>query len=173
VVQSAPGKEQGPIGDAPDLLLIQQRPGQFRKVELPETAGWAGAGDAVAIGDISDDFRSDALVSNGRARWHGPQQVLLGRVPAGNAARLVLRGTRWNPLGFGARIRITVAGKDRWQSVTDGVAGASQSSNVQHIALGAASSARIRVRWPGGACDELRILAGTYRTLRIGSQGCP
>ncbi|HEX5579201.1 MAG TPA: CRTAC1 family protein, partial [Candidatus Limnocylindria bacterium] len=172
VVQSAPGKEPGAIGDAADLLLVQKAPGRFTKVALPQTAGWEGAGDAVAVGSLNDDYRVDALVSNGRARWHGSQQLLLNRNRAGNAARLVLRGTRWNPLGFGARIRVVAGGATRWRALTDGVAGMSQSSNIIHIGLGDAGSARVTVRWSGGACDELRIQAATTRVLRIGSKGC-
>lgn len=172
VVQTARGRDPGSVGDASDLLLIQDRPGHFSRISLPETRGWEGAGDAVGAGDVNDDYRSDVLVSNGRARWKGPQQLLINRMSAGKAARLVLRGTPWNPLGFGARLRVVAGGMTYWRGITDGVAGKGQSSNIQHISLGSADAARVRVRWMGGACDELRILAGTTRVLRIGTRSC-
>jgi hypothetical protein len=172
VVQSAPGSDPATIGDAEDMLIMQIKPGVFKRVSLPVTAGWAGAGQSVATGDMNGDQRVDVLVSNGRERWHGKQLLLINRTPSGNGASLSLIGTRWNPAGYGARIRVTIGTKRRWLAITDGIAGLSQSSAVAHIALGSASSARIRVLWPNGVCDELKVKAGTTTRLAIRSRGC-
>jgi hypothetical protein len=172
VVQSAAGSDPGAIGDAADRLIVQTRKGVFRKVDLPGTAGWAGSGQSVATGDVNGDRRIDVLVSNGRVRWKGLQQLLTNRTPAGNAASLVLLGTRWNPLGFGTRIRVTIGKVQRRVSITDGMAGLSQSSAVAHIALGSASAAWVRVMWPNGVCDQLRVRAGTTVRLAIRSRSC-
>jgi hypothetical protein len=172
VVQSAPGSDPGTIGDAEDRLIMQIKPGVFKKMSLPVTAGWAGAGQSVATGDVNGDQRVDVLVSNGRERWHGQQQLLTNRTHSGNGASLLLIGTRWNPLGFGARIRVTIGKVQRWLAVTDGMAGLSQSSAIAHIALGSASSAWVRVVWPNGVCDQLKVQAGTTPRLAIRSKGC-
>jgi hypothetical protein len=172
VVQSAQGMEPGSIGDASDQLILQDSPGHFEKVSLPETAGWTGAGQSVAAGDVNGDHHTDVLVSNGRNRWLGSQHLLVNRVRAGGGANLVLRGTRWNPLGFGARIRVTIGGHRRWIELNDGVSALSQSSAAVSIGLGQASAARVRVRWPNGTCDEVRVRSGATRRLAIGSAPC-
>lgn len=171
VVQSAPGDDPGSIGDAADVLIMQSSAGNFRKVGLPETAGWSGAGQSVAAGDVNGDHRIDVLVSNGRLRWLGKQHLLLNRV-RGGGANLVLRGTRWNPLGFGARIRVSIGTHRRWIELNDMVSGLSQSSAVVHIGLAGASSASVRVVWPNGRCDQVRVRAGVTRRLAIGSARC-
>jgi hypothetical protein len=172
VVQSAAGMDPGSIGDATDQLLMQSRAGTFQKLFLSETTGWAGAGQSVATGDVNDDHRVDVLVSNGRNRWLGSQHLLVNRVRAGGGASLVLRGTRWNPLGFGARVRVTIGGRIRWIELNDMVSALSQSSAVVSIGMGNASSAWVRVRWPNGVCDQLKIQRGTTRRLPIGTAGC-
>lgn len=172
VVQSAPGPDPGTIGDAVDTLIVQTKPGVFKKAALPVTAGWAGAGQSVATGDANGDQRVDVLVSNGREMWRGHQQLLTNRTAAGNGASLVLLGTRWNPLGFGARIRVTIGKVQRRLAITDGLAGISQSSAIAHIAMGSATSAWVRVVWPNGVCDQLKIRAGTTAHLAIRSRGC-
>jgi len=172
VVQSAQGMDPGTVGDAADRLIMQDRPGHFEWAALPETSGWGGAGQSVATGDVNGDHRTDVLVSNGRNRWLGPQNLLTNRVRGGRGADLVLRGGRWNPLGFGARVLVTAGGHSRWIEVTDGVAGVSQSSAVVHVGLGSAGFAWIRVHWAAGGCDHLKLQADTTRTLVIGSRPC-
>jgi hypothetical protein len=172
VVQSAPGPYAGAVGDVSDRLILQYRPGHFKKVVLSETAGWAGAGQSVAAGDVNGDHRTDVLVSNGRERWFGRQHLLTNRVRGGGGASVYLRGTRWNPLGFGARVRITVGTRVRWTELNDGVSGLSQSSAVVHVSLGSASYAWVRVLWPNGSCDQIRVGRGATRRVTIGSTHC-
>jgi hypothetical protein len=172
VVQSAPGAEAGSVGDASDRLIVQYRPGHFTKAVLSETAGWAGAGQSVAAGDVNGDHRTDVLVSNGRQHWLGRQHLLTNRVHGGGGASVYLRGTRWNPLGFGARVRVTTGSRSRWTELNDGVSGLSQSSAVVHVSLGSASYAWVRVVWPNGVCDQIRVGRGATRRLTIGSAHC-
>jgi hypothetical protein len=172
VVQSAPGQDPGIVHDAKDLLLVQYRAGHFKKMALPETSGWSGAGQSVATGDVNGDHRTDVLVSNGRQRWLGHQHLLINRVRGGGGASVVLRGTRWNPLGFGARVRVTIGTRQRWIELGDGIAALSQSSAVVHIGLGSASFARVRVLWPSGRCDQVTVRRGATRRLAIGSAPC-
>jgi hypothetical protein len=172
VVQSAKGLDPGPTGDASDVLFLQTSTGRFHKIALPETSGWAGAGQSVASGDVNGDHRVDVVVSNGRNRWLGSQHLLTNRMRAGGGASLVLRGSRWNPLGFGARVRITIGSHSRWLELTDGIAGVSQSSAVVAIGLGSALRATVRVLWANGVCDQVRVRSGTTRRLAIGSAHC-
>jgi hypothetical protein len=172
VVQSAPGSDPGSIGDAADLLILQIRAGRFKKTPLTETAGWSGAGQSVAAGDVNGDHRTDVLVSNGRVRWLGHQHLLVNRVGDGRGASLLLRGTRWNPLGFGARVRVSIGTHRRWIELNDMVSGLSQSSAIVPISLGGASSASVRVVWPNGRCDRVTLRADRMRKLAIGSAPC-
>jgi hypothetical protein len=172
VVQCAPGIDPGSTGDASDRLILQYRPGHFKKVVLPETSGWTGAGQSVAAGDVNGDHRVDVLVSNGRERWLGRQHLLTNRMHAGGGASVVLHGTRWNPLGFGARVRVTVGTRSRWIELNDMVAGLSQSSAVVNVGLGSASYAWVRIVWANGLCDQVKVRRGGTRQVTIGSARC-
>jgi len=172
VVQSAPGIDPGSTGDASDRLILQYRPGHFKKVVLPETSGWTGAGQSVAAGDVNGDHRVDVLVSNGRERWLGRQHLLTNRIHGGGGASVVLHGTRWNPLGFGARVRVTVGTRSRWIELNDMVAGLSQSSAIVNVGLGSASYAWVRIVWANGLCDQVKVRRGGTRQVTIGSARC-
>jgi hypothetical protein len=172
VVQSAPGSDPGFVGDASDRLIIQYRPGHFKKVVLSETAGWTGAGQSVAAADVNGDHRMDVLVSNGRERWLGRQHLLTNRVRGGGGATVILHGTRWNPFGFGARVRITIGSRMRWTELNDMISGLSQSSPAVHVGLGSAAYAWVRILWPNGVCDHVRVGRGATRRVVIGSARC-
>ena len=139
---------------------------------LPETSGWTGAGQSVATGDVNGDHRMDVLVSNGRQRWLGRQHLLTNRIHGGGGASVVLHGTRWNPLGFGSRIRVIAGSRTRWAELNDMVSGLSQSSSVVHVALGSASYAWVRIVWPNGLCDHVKVRPGATRQVAIGSAHC-
>jgi hypothetical protein len=172
VVRTAPGLTPGSGGDAADKVLVQTKKGSFRKLDLPETGGWAGAGDSAAAADVDGDHRVDVLVSNGHVKWVGHQQLLVNRTPAGNGGTLQLAGTRWNPMGFGARVRVAIGSTVRWLAVTDGVAGHSQSTAILNIGMGTATSAQVRVMWSNGGCDRVTLRAQTRVVLAIRSRPC-
>jgi hypothetical protein len=126
----------------------------------------------VSAGVVNVLYSTDVLDSNGRQLWIGRQLMLTNRVRGGGGASVYLRGTRWNPLGFGARVRITVGSRVRWTELNDGVSGLSQSSAVVHVSLGSASYAWVRVLWPYGSCDQIRVGRGATRRVTIGSTHC-
>jgi hypothetical protein len=97
VVQSAPGPDPGSRGDRPDFLLRQAPDGSFWREGLPETQGWEGAGDAVAVFDHNRNGRLDVLVSNGRARHAGRHHLMENIGHARNSAAIILRGASGKP----------------------------------------------------------------------------
>lgn len=171
-VQGAPGFEPGPIADEPDALYFQDPGGGFVAWSLADTAGWEGAGESVVASDLDHDGRPDIVVANGNHRWSGLDHVLLNHMPSGNAVVFGLRGSRWNPLGFGARVAVRADGRTRSIWLTDGVAGSVQAAGQVHIGLGMARRARVVITWPDGSHDCLRGSPGDWGLIAIGSSPC-
>jgi hypothetical protein len=171
-VQGAPGFEQGAVADEPDLVLLQRSDGGFSSFALAETDGWEGAGESVVASDLDFDGRMDVVVANGNHRWDGTDHVLLNRSPNGNAIVFGLRGSRWNPLGFGVRIEVRAGSISRTVWLADGVAGSVQSAGQVHLGLGSAMSARIVIRWPDGARECLAGAPGDWGLIHRGSNPC-
>lgn len=172
---------QGDIGsgNARDLLLAQHE-GEFIDV-VPELFAFPGdgGGESVVLADHDGDGRVDLVTSNGantqvdNERVRGIWVLWRNQTPGGNWVALDLRGTRWNPLGFGARIRVDIDGGGYWRQINDGV-GFRVQSDVGHpvLGIGTATQARVRVEWPDGTNDCLELEAGSTETLQIGSRGC-
>lgn len=178
VVQGAPGRY--PNRDAvnrPDFVLVR-RDGRFVRVRR-----WAfrgprrGNGDTVATADHARDGRSDVFVTNGYfeyEQWAGKHVLFENRTPAGNWIGLTLRAGPWNPLGIGARVRVTARSLVYWRELTDGVAFRSQ-SEVGHatLGIGARSNAAIRIIWSDGSKDCAHSPANAEITIRKGRHPCP
>ncbi len=112
---------------------------------------WTGRG--MAIGDIDNDGRVDAVVStNG-----GPAYVLRNETATTNHwLTLNLIGHRSNRDAIGAEIKLTTGAGS--QSVTVSTAGSYLSSGDKraHFGLGTATSAKsIQIHWPSGVIQTL------------------
>jgi len=117
---------------------------------------WVGRG--MAIGDLNNDGRIDAVVStNG-----GPPHVLLNMTETKNHwITLRLIGHKSNRDGIGAQVKIVTALGNRWGTVTTSSGYLSASDPRLHFGLGTESAVeRIEIRWPSGIQQVLLNVKG-------------
>ena len=127
-------------------LLAMNHQGHFERAESGVTTALAARG--AAFGDINNDGRMDVVVTS----LGGPPLVLLNRENSGNHwLSILLRGTRSNRDGYGARVRVN--GQTRFATS----AGSYLCANDKrlHFGLGAAEKAGVEVLWPSGTKQVL------------------
>jgi hypothetical protein len=111
-------------------------------------------GRGLAIGDIDNDGRLDAVVTtNG-----GPAYVIRNETKTSNHwLTLLLIGHRSNRDGIGAVIKLTTANGSQWDTVTTGGSYLSSSDKRAHFGLGSANLAdSIEIRWPSGIVQTIK-----------------
>jgi hypothetical protein len=115
-------------------------------------------GRGLAVGDLDNDGRVDALVLN----QNQPLVYLHNQTEKpGHFIRFSLEGTRSNRDAVGARVTITCGGRRRMSERTGGGSYQSASDPRLHFGLGAARKVeRIEVRWPSGHVDHHEGLSG-------------
>lgn len=116
---------------------------------------WAGRG--MAIGDIDNDGRVDAVVTtNG-----GPAHILHNETATTNHWLTVkLVGHRSNRDGIGAEIKVTTVQGVQWATVTTAGSYLSASDVRAHFGLGPSVSAQsVEVHWPSGIVQVLKNVA--------------
>jgi enediyne biosynthesis protein E4 len=119
-------------------------------------ARWVGRG--MAIGDIDNDGRMDAVITeNG-----GPAHILMNRTKTANhwiGFRLV--GHKSNRDGIGAVIRIDTSKGSQWETVTTSSSYLSASDVRAHFGLGSDTQVKTaEIRWPSGIVQTLRNVPG-------------
>jgi hypothetical protein len=117
---------------------------------------WVGRG--MAIGDLNNDGRIDAVVStNG-----GPAHVLLNLTETANHwLTLRLIGHKSNRDAIGAQVKIVTALGSQWGTVTTSSGYLSASDPRLHFGLGAELVVqRIEIRWPSGIQQVLPNVKG-------------
>jgi enediyne biosynthesis protein E4 len=117
---------------------------------------WAGRG--MAIGDIDNDGRIDAVVTtNG-----GPAYVLRNETATTNHwLTLKLVGHKSNRDGIGAVIKVVTAQGPQWATVTAAGSYLSSSDPRAHFGLGSSPSAQsVEIRWPSGIVQVLKNVSG-------------
>ncbi len=112
-------------------------------------------GRGLAIGDLDNDGRVDALVVAGNE----PLVYLHNRTAGGHYLTITLEGTKSNRDGVGARVTVEAAGS-RWVSQRLGGGSFLSASDPRlHFGLGSATRIdRLEVRWPSGRVDSFQIL---------------
>jgi hypothetical protein len=117
---------------------------------------WVARG--MAIGDLNNDGRIDAVVStNG-----GPAHVLLNLTETKNHwITLLLIGHKSNRDGIGAQVKIVTAMGSQWGTVTTASGYLSSSDRRLHFGLATAATVqRIEIRWPSGIQQLLLNVKG-------------
>lgn len=138
------------------MMLLRNDGGKF--VDVAPVSGdifheaWVGRG--MAIGDLDNDGRIDAVVStNG-----GPAHILHNETVTSNHwITLKLVGHRSNRDGIGAVVKVSSSLGSQWATVTTSSGYLSASDPRVHFGLGKdAMATSIEVRWPSGVRQTLR-----------------
>jgi hypothetical protein len=142
------------------MALLRNVKGHF--TDVSEISGdifheaWVGRG--MAIGDIDNDGRMDAVVTaNG-----GTSHVLMNETPTkSHWLTLRLTGHTSNRDGIGAVIKVTTAAGSQWVTVNTAAGYMSSSDRRAHFGLGeSASASSVEIRWPSGILQTLTNVAG-------------
>ena len=118
----------------------------------------AWVGRAMAIGDIDNDGRIDAVVTtNG-----GPPHILLNQTPTTNHwITLHLTGHKSNRDGIGALVKLTTAQGSQWVTATTSSSYLSASDPRVHFGMGdSAVASSIEIHWPSGIIQTLTNVKG-------------
>jgi hypothetical protein len=112
-------------------------------------------GRGLAVGDLDNDGRVDALV----VADNEPLVYLHNRTTGGHFLTITLEGMKSNRDGVGARVTLEAAGS-RWVSQRMGGGSFLSASDPRlHFGLGSATRIdRLEVRWPSGRVDSFQNL---------------
>jgi len=145
-------------------LLLRNVDGK-RFVDVSEVSGevfqqhWVGRG--LAIGDIDNDGRIDAVLSeNG-----GPAHILMNETnTASHWVGFRLVGHKSNRDGIGAVIKVTGSKGPQWYTVTTASSYLSSGDVRAHFGLGSDTEAKtVEITWPSGIVQVLNhVQSGAY-----------
>jgi hypothetical protein len=133
----------------PPLLALNHN-GRFERAASGVTTPIAGRG--LAFGDLNNDGWVDAVVTV----LGGHPLVLMNRGGKQHWLTIILRGTRSNRDGLGARVRVN--GQTRYAST----AGSYVCANDRRLyfGLGSATTANVEIAWPSGIRQRLAEVPG-------------
>jgi len=121
-------------------LLAMNHNGRFERVDSGSSTPVAGRG--AAFGDLNNDGWQDVVMTY----LGGHPQVFLNHGGKQHWLTIMLRGTRSNRDGFGARVQVN--GQTRF--ATSAGSYLSASDKRLHFGLGAAEKAKVEIAWPSG-----------------------
>ncbi len=139
----------------PPLLALNHQ-GRFERAQSGMETPVAGRG--AAFGDVNNDGWQDVVMSV----LGGHPVVFRNRGGREHWLTIILRGTRSNRDGFGARIEVN----GQWQYANSGGSYLSASDKRVHFGLGPAETANVEVWWPSGTHQKLSDVR-TNRFLEI------
>lgn len=116
---------------------------------------WVGRG--MAIGDIDNDGRVDAVVTTNGGALH----LLRNETPTTNHwLTLKLVGHKSNRDGIGAVIQVSTTQGSQWNTVSSSGGYLSSNDVRAHFGLGADATAKsVEIRWPSGIVQQLQNVA--------------
>ena len=155
--------------EMPGLIMLGGDEGRFTDVTQKVGAPWSTPriGRALAVGDLDNDGRTDAVIISHRSPLGFFHNQTLA---AGHWVDFVLEGTRSNRDGIGAVVTVTSGGRARRAWRFGGGSFQSASDPRLHFGLGPGRVDTVEVRWPSGQVDRFTNLVSDhlYR-LREGS----
>ena len=147
-------------GNERDCLFRNNGDGTFTDVAYVNNTDSVSDGRGLVVFDYDQDGRLDVGLRN----YKQPAQLMHNVGAAGHWLQFKLVGTRSNRDAVGARITVRSGGTTQMREVHAGSAYLSGSSLVQHVGLGAATSAEsVHIRWPSGAETTLHDVAADQR----------
>jgi enediyne biosynthesis protein E4 len=126
-------------------LLAINHNGRFERADSGSATPVAGRG--AAFGDLNNDGWEDVVMTS----LGGHPQVFFNNGGKAHWLVILLRGTRSNRDGFGARVQVN--GQTRY--ATSAGSYLSASDKRLHFGLGAAETAKVEVVWPSGIHQTL------------------
>jgi hypothetical protein len=138
------------------MLLLRNTGKEFVDVSADSGSvfhqSWLGRG--MAIGDIDNDGRLDAVVTSN----DGPVHILHNETTSQNHwLTLKLIGHKSNHDAIGAEVKLITANGAQFATVSTGGSYLSSSDKRVHFGLGAESAAQsIEIRWPSGILQTLK-----------------
>ena len=156
--------------EEPRILYHNNGNGKFEDISANAGPGItaASSGRGLAVGDLWNDGRLSAVVSN----MNAPVSLLVNQVKSGNhwiAFRTI--GTKSNRDGIGARIRVKAGDRILVDEVRSGSSYDSHNDMRVHFGLGKAEKVDwVEVRWPSGLTEKFSSLKiDTVQNLKEGS----
>ncbi len=142
------------------VLLARNAGGKF--VDVSSASGdalqqpWVGRG--LAIGDIDNDGRIDAVISTNGGSVH----ILHNETPTANHwITLHLTGHKSNRDGIGALVKVTTPSGSQWVTISTAGSYLSAGDPRPHFGLGSSTLATsIEIRWPSGIVQTLDNVTG-------------
>jgi enediyne biosynthesis protein E4 len=126
-------------------LLAMNHGGRFERVDSGSPAPWAGRG--AAFGDLNNDGWQDVVMTI----LGGHPQVFMNRGGKAHWLTIMLRGTRSNRDGYGARVQVN----NQTRFATAAGSYLSSSDKRLHFGLGSTDKAKIEITWPSGIHQTL------------------
>lgn len=163
------GKALGTSYREPKVAYYNLRDGTFANItaEAGPVLSESHSGRGMALGDLFNDGRLEALVNN----MNETPSLYYNTSPVENWISLQLVGVKSNRAALGAVVTLEQGGDKREMEVRSGDGFISQSDLRLHFGLGNASKAeRVVIRWPSGLVETLSdIPANNYYVVREGS----
>ena len=158
--------------DYQEPRILYRNLGNGKFADISATAGpgitEARSGRGLAVGDLWNDGRMSAVVSN----MNAPVSLLVNQVRSGNHwIALKTVGTKSNRDGIGAKISVRTSERLMVDEVRSG--SSYDSSNDLRVHFGLGDSTRldwVEVRWPSGLTERFSVAkVDTIQTLKEGT----
>ena len=138
----------------PRILYHNKGNGTFEDISSSAGPGVtaAASGRGLAVGDLWNDGRLSAVISNMSA----PVSLLVNQIRSANHwIAFKMSGTKSNRDGIGAKVRVKIGDRIRVDEVRSGSSYISNSDIRVHFGLGPATKVDwVEVRWPSGLTER-------------------